>query len=215
MAEEESKRLSGVVKWFNGQKGFGFITPDDGSEDLFVHQSSIKADGYRSLADGEAVEFFVETGDNGKTKAVDVSGPDGSFVQGTRKDTFGGYAGGRGAARASGFGFGFNGGGGGGGGGGCFNCGGSGHLARDCKTVSGGSCYNCGEQGHFARDCYKGESGGCYTCGEQGHLARDCPKGGGNGGGRFGRSGGGGGGCYNCGGQGHFARECPDGTSVN
>ncbi|KAK9113257.1 hypothetical protein Scep_020776 [Stephania cephalantha] len=218
---EESNRLSGVVKWFNGQKGFGFITPDDGTEDLFVHQSSIKADGYRSLADGEAVEFVIETGENGKTKAVDVTGPDGSFVQGTRKDTFGGYSAGRGASRAAGFGFNS----GGGGGGGCFNCGGSGHLARDCMSVSGGggggSCYKCGEQGHFARDCYKGESGGgggggggCYTCGEQGHLARDCAKGGGGGnGGRFGRSGGGS--CYNCGAQGHFARECPDGTSVN
>ncbi|KAK1273738.1 Glycine-rich protein 2 [Acorus gramineus] len=71
-------RNKGTVKWFSGQKGFGFITPDDGGEDLFVHQSSIKSDGYRSLAEGEAVEFVIETGGDGRTKAVDVTGPDGS-----------------------------------------------------------------------------------------------------------------------------------------
>ncbi|XXG40317.1 hypothetical protein AAC387_Pa01g1065 [Persea americana] len=74
-------RSTGTVKWFNGQKGFGFITPDDGSEDLFVHQSSIRTDGYRSLAEGEAVEYVVEQGGDGRTKAVDVTGPEGSSVQ--------------------------------------------------------------------------------------------------------------------------------------
>ncbi|KAF8410433.1 hypothetical protein HHK36_002962 [Tetracentron sinense] len=73
----QGSRSTGVVKWFNGQKGFGFITPDDGGEDLFVHQSSIKSEGYRSLAEGEAVEFQIECGDDGRTKAVDVTGPDG------------------------------------------------------------------------------------------------------------------------------------------
>ncbi|EEC72371.1 hypothetical protein OsI_05633 [Oryza sativa Indica Group] len=75
-------RHRGTVKWFNDTKGFGFISPDDGSEDLFVHQSSIKADGFRSLAEGEQVEFAISESEDGRTKAVDVTGPDGSFVKG-------------------------------------------------------------------------------------------------------------------------------------
>lgn len=74
-------RHRGTVKWFNDTKGFGFISPDDGSEDLFVHQSSIKADGFRSLAEGEQVEFAISESEDGRTKAVDVTGPDGSFVK--------------------------------------------------------------------------------------------------------------------------------------
>lgn len=52
-------RKSGAVKWFNTQKGFGFITPADGSADVFVHQTAIYAPGFRSLAEGEAVEYEV------------------------------------------------------------------------------------------------------------------------------------------------------------
>lgn len=72
----------GTVKWFNTMKGFGFIQPEDGSTDVFVHQSSIQMEGFRSLADGEAVEYTVEMDQNGRRKAVSVTGPDGSAVQG-------------------------------------------------------------------------------------------------------------------------------------
>ncbi|KAJ6708002.1 COLD SHOCK DOMAIN PROTEIN 2 [Salix viminalis] len=88
------ERLTGKVKWFSDQKGFGFISPDDGSDDLFVHQSSIKSEGYRSLGDGEEVEFVIENSDDGRTKAVDVTGPGGNPVQGIRSG--GGYGGGSG-----------------------------------------------------------------------------------------------------------------------
>ncbi|XXG66154.1 hypothetical protein AAC387_Pa05g3693 [Persea americana] len=152
----QNTRSSGVVKWFNGQKGFGFITPDDGGEDLFVHQSSIKSDGYRSLAEGEAVEFEIEHGDDGRTKAIDVSGPNGSFVQGDRRGGGGGF-GGR-SSRGGGGGYGFGGGGGGGygarNGGGGYGGGGGGYGGG-----GGGNCYNCGEPGHMARDCYQGGAG--------------------------------------------------------
>ena len=50
---------AGKVKWFNDKKGFGFITPDGGGKDLFVHHSEIKAEGFRSLQEGQAVEFEV------------------------------------------------------------------------------------------------------------------------------------------------------------
>ncbi len=55
----------GTVKWFNAEKGYGFITPDDGSKDLFVHFSEIQGSGYRSLDEGQKVEFEVGQGQKG------------------------------------------------------------------------------------------------------------------------------------------------------
>ena len=55
----------GTVKWFNAEKGFGFITPADGGQDLFVHFSAIQTDGYRSLDEGQPVEFEVGQGAKG------------------------------------------------------------------------------------------------------------------------------------------------------
>ncbi|MEU1999955.1 cold-shock protein [Rhodococcus sp. NPDC019627] len=55
----------GVVKWFNGEKGFGFITPDDGGADLFVHFSEIQGSGYKSLDENQQVEFEVGQGQKG------------------------------------------------------------------------------------------------------------------------------------------------------
>ena len=59
----------GTVKWFSNEKGYGFITPDDGSNDLFVHFSSISGDGYRSLNDGAKVSYESEEGPKGPAAA--------------------------------------------------------------------------------------------------------------------------------------------------
>jgi cold shock protein len=58
-------RTTGTVKWFNDSKGFGFITPEDGSKDLFVHHSAIQGGGFKSLAEGDRVEFDVVQGQKG------------------------------------------------------------------------------------------------------------------------------------------------------
>jgi CspA family cold shock protein len=62
----------GTVKWFNGEKGYGFITPDDGGKDLFVHYSEVQGGGFRSLEENQRVQFDVEQGQKGP-QAVKVT----------------------------------------------------------------------------------------------------------------------------------------------
>jgi cold shock protein len=61
----EKRMAIGTVKWFNDEKGYGFITPDDGSEDLFVHHSNISMNGFRSLKDGQKVSYEPGQGRKG------------------------------------------------------------------------------------------------------------------------------------------------------
>jgi cold shock CspA family protein len=79
-------RMSGIVKWFNPTKGFGFITPSNGGLDVFVHQSEIQLPGFRSLAQGEPVEYQLYDGQKGP-KALKVTGPQGKQVKGAPRQT--------------------------------------------------------------------------------------------------------------------------------
>lgn len=64
----------GTVKWFNSEKGYGFISNDDGGEDVFVHFSAIQADGYKTLSEGQKVSYDTETDSrNGKLRAANVT----------------------------------------------------------------------------------------------------------------------------------------------
>ena len=81
-------KTTGRVKFFDTVKGFGFVTPDDGSADVFVHQTNIHAEGFRSLDENEDVEFDVEHDPRkGKYFATNVTGPDGSFCRGAPRDS--------------------------------------------------------------------------------------------------------------------------------
>ena len=63
---------TGTVKWFNPNKGYGFIAPDDGQKDVFVHISAVEAAGMNTLNDGAKISFELETGKNGKVAAVNL-----------------------------------------------------------------------------------------------------------------------------------------------
>jgi CspA family cold shock protein len=71
-SEDRLHMATGTVKWFSDDKGFGFITPDEGNRDLFVHHTGINSDGYRTLPEGARVSYEEEQGDKGP-KAVNVT----------------------------------------------------------------------------------------------------------------------------------------------
>ncbi|EFE4810003.1 cold shock protein CspG [Escherichia coli] len=64
-----SNKMTGLVKWFNSDKGFGFISPADGSKDVFVHFSAIQSNNFRTLEEGQQVEFSIENGTKGPAAA--------------------------------------------------------------------------------------------------------------------------------------------------
>ena len=69
---KESTMASGTVKWFNAQKGYGFIQPDDGSKDVFVHISAVERAGLTQLNENQKVSYELERGQQGKTSAVSL-----------------------------------------------------------------------------------------------------------------------------------------------
>ncbi|KAK9817619.1 hypothetical protein WJX74_005926 [Apatococcus lobatus] len=81
-AAASETRNSGSCKWFNASKGYGFIEPEGGGEDLFVHQSNLEMEGFRSLREGESVQFVTEIAPDGRQKAIKVTGPGGAAPQG-------------------------------------------------------------------------------------------------------------------------------------
>src|SRR5438034_10825513 len=121
-------RTTGVVKWFKSEKGYGFITPDDGGKDCFVHFSAIQGGGFRKLEEGQKVEFEIGQGQKGP-QAENVVALDGGAVGGGVGG--GGGGGGPGSGGGGGGGGREGRGGGGGGGGGGAGRGGRGGRGRD------------------------------------------------------------------------------------
>jgi CspA family cold shock protein len=72
MFEGRATMATGTVKWFNAQKGYGFIQPDDGSKDVFVHISAVERAGMSGLNEGQKVDYDLERGQQGKTSAVNL-----------------------------------------------------------------------------------------------------------------------------------------------
>ncbi|XP_057989119.1 cold shock domain-containing protein 3-like [Hevea brasiliensis] len=144
-----NRRRRGTVKWYNNQRGYGFITPNDGGADVFVHYSSLKSDGCIHLSPGTLVEYeSVLSASDAKMQAINVTAPGGRLLQDSRKAGLGEAT--TTSSNAVGP---------------CFNCGEWGHIAKNCSIVA---------QGHQGGSVWFGFASCCY-CGKMGHLANNCP----------------------------------------
>ncbi|XP_069688259.1 protein lin-28 homolog isoform X1 [Periplaneta americana] len=131
--ETKLGKRKGRCKWFNVAKGWGFITPDDGGQDVFVHQSVIQMSGFRSLGDDEEVEFECKVSDKG-LEATSVTGPEGADCSGSHrrpvsKKRFRKIR--------------------------CYNCGEfANHIAAKCTMgPQPKRCHHCKSQDHLIADC--------------------------------------------------------------
>ncbi|CAI5437845.1 unnamed protein product [Caenorhabditis angaria] len=138
-SEEDSSRHHGECKWFNVSKGYGFVVDDVTQEDLFVHQSNLNMQGFRSLDQGERVSYYIQARSNGKGReAYAVSGEvEGQGLKGSRIHPLG-------RKKATGL--------------RCFRCGKiASHKAKNCPNVKGDGkvCYTCGSDEHVSSVCPK------------------------------------------------------------
>jgi cold shock CspA family protein len=85
MAQPQHRRQTGSVKWFSGQRGYGFTAPSDGSENVFVHYSSLKSDGRLHLQPNTSIEYEILRGSEGKTQAINATAPGGRLLPNSRK----------------------------------------------------------------------------------------------------------------------------------
>uniref|UniRef100_A0A915PF74 CSD domain-containing protein n=1 Tax=Setaria digitata TaxID=48799 RepID=A0A915PF74_9BILA len=125
----------GTCKWFNVLKGYGFITPDEGGEDIFVHQSELNMDGFRSLDAGERVRFVIRKRSEGNEATAVVSAEPGGKLKGSSIRPLG-----KNRSHVIR----------------CFKCGHYGnHTAAKCKTSVGSekACYGCHATDHLIADC--------------------------------------------------------------